>query len=485
MVGRTLFLTGGMPQESKRRRLEQAKSDSKMTSIHIVGQEFEDDDIVTIMLSELFHFDSRNWNTIKLCSCRGRLDMVLEIVMSTKVRRLILASEEQQRILPALIQGLESNERLLTLGLHDIQFSKDNLLLLCRGLVQSGNVMEVSFNKSTFSDFAHVPLAIGLRMWASVQHLSFQDCRLTDEQCAEIISSLAGHKSLMELSLDGNECKSLGMKALGRILPNSSLLVLDLSSQKLKPGETLDLVEFSQALAKSRISCLQLSDNRINDFNMAFLARSLCENRSLQVLHLAWCHLSIHTIEMIAEGISPNSTLSKLILYDCEICDAGITAFSRHMSRMGGLKQLDLGGKQNLGVQGINNFLLGLSTNMELDEVHLPASEQTKTIQFFCDVNRAGRRIFRSQDTASAGLWPLILERAQEMELPCVSDPWLATEISEDSIFGAVCCKGEQESELENERRRASTLFYLLRNGPLLEIGKTRSQHTARVHLIQ
>jgi hypothetical protein len=68
--------------------------------------------------------------------------------------------------------------------------------------------MEVSFNKSSFSDFAHVvPLAIGLRMWASVQHLSFQDCHLTaDEQCAEIISSLAGrHKSLMELSLDGNE----------------------------------------------------------------------------------------------------------------------------------------------------------------------------------------------------------------------------------------------------------------------------------------
>jgi hypothetical protein len=45
-------------------------------------------------------------------------------------------------------------------------------------------------------------------MWASVQHLSFQDCQLTDEQT---ISSLADLKSLMELSVDGNECKSLGM----------------------------------------------------------------------------------------------------------------------------------------------------------------------------------------------------------------------------------------------------------------------------------
>jgi Ran GTPase-activating protein (RanGAP) involved in mRNA processing and transport len=145
-------------------------------------------------------------------------------------------------------------------------------------------------------------------MWASVQHLSFQDCRLTDEQCAEIISSLAGHKSLMELSLDGNECKSLGMKALGRILPNSSLLVLDLSSQKLKPGETLDLVEFSQALAKSRISCLQLSDNRINDFNMAFLARSLCENRSL--------HEEIHNhrprLDCCVLVTSPNGSRARL-----------------------------------------------------------------------------------------------------------------------------------------------------------------------------
>jgi hypothetical protein len=41
---------------------------------------------------------------------------------------------------------------------------------------------------------------------------------------------------------------------------------------------------------------------RINDFNMAFLARSLVENPSLQLLHLPWCHLSIHTIEAIADA---------------------------------------------------------------------------------------------------------------------------------------------------------------------------------------
>jgi hypothetical protein len=42
-------------------------------------------------------------------------------------------------------------------------------------------------------------------------------------------------------------------------------------------------------------------------------------------------------------------------------------------------------------------------------------------------------------------VYPLLLERAQEMELPCVSDPWLADEMSEDIIFGDVCCKGEQK----------------------------------------
>jgi hypothetical protein len=109
-------------------------------------------------------------------------------------------------------------------------------------------------------------------------------------------------------------------------------------------------------------------------------------------------------------------TLSKLILYDCEICDAGITAFSRHMSRIGGLKQLDLGGKHDLGVQGMNTFMK-------------------------CTCPRAMKaKKFRSQDTDSAGLWPLILERAQEMELPCVSDPCIVKAMVTTIVKAVTTC---------------------------------------------
>jgi hypothetical protein len=103
--------------------------------------------------------------------------------------------------------------------------------------------------------------------------------------------------------------------------------------------------------------------------------------------------------------------------------------------------------------------------HMELDGSTLAHERTHKTYSVFCVmfVYRAGRRFFRPQGTASTGgcMWPLILEQAQEMELPYVSDPWLADKMSEDNIFRDVSCKGKQESEWENEGRQASTLFYI------------------------
>jgi hypothetical protein len=118
-----------------------------------------------------------------------------------------------QTTIPVLSQGLVSNTSLWTLGSHDMQFHMSNI-------EHNKTVMELSFNRSSFLNGAHTSLVYGLQTtWATIQHLNFQNCRLTDEQCAEIVTSLVGHASLLELILDGNQCNTQGMNALARILP--------------------------------------------------------------------------------------------------------------------------------------------------------------------------------------------------------------------------------------------------------------------------
>jgi hypothetical protein len=491
-----------------------------------VGQHFlndnDDDDVVTRTLSELVQFDNRNWNTIQLSSCRGRMDLILEAVLASNVtvRRLVLSDAapeggELERFWSVLRQGLQSNTSLLTLGLQDMKFHKSSQIdRLCRGLAHNTSVMELSFNQSTFLNGAHSSLAQGLQFTSCIQHLSFQNCRLTDEQCAAIITSLVGHTSLLELSLDGNQCHTQGMNALARMLPQSNVLVLDLSSQTIvgdQSSSSLDLTQFSKALPHSRISCLQLSDNRINDGNMRSLAQAIAcgENHhqiALQTLHLAWCQLSSVAMEELSKALAcqtntntnassskrRRNTIRRLILYECEIDDEGISNFSSRLSLMSGLKRLDLGGTQTFGKCGIERLMLGLETNMELEDVLLGGTflgdetnndYATTMIGFYCDLNRAGRRFLRSKHTAPAALWPLILSQVQSMDLPstCDDDPCWAVKVDVDpqgirsmEDNGLNNDSGGEESNNDGNLhrngmiRRASVLFYLLRNGAAL-----------------
>jgi Ran GTPase-activating protein (RanGAP) involved in mRNA processing and transport len=464
MVSKTLFLTGGMPKESKQRHLLKAISDSKLTSIHIVGQDFQDDDDVTRIISALFHFDNRNLNTVKLTSCRGRMDLIIEAVMASTVRRLILSPEEPRIWLPALSQGLISNKSLLTLGLHDMDFTSARMSMLCCGLEENTAVIELSFCQSRFHDGAVASLSKSLKKWKPIQHLSFQNCRLSDKECEQVVTSLVGQPSLLELSLDGNQCRSLGMNALADMLPHSNLLVLDLSSQKLdNEHQSLDLKQLSKGLMKSKVRCLQLSDNRISDESMTHLAAGLAENNSLRILHLAWCRLSDDSVFELAESLRRNLTLSKLVLYDCEIGNAGISRFSMRLGQMKGLKRLDLGGRQNFDAEAVQRLVNGLKRNMELEGVVLRPCEEAHRIGFYCDLNRGGRRVFRATKRAPASLWPSILARVQDMDLPSTIDAM------SDGAVHAPNAKGTVDKCSQDDTRRASVLFHLLRNGPLLE----------------
>jgi Ran GTPase-activating protein (RanGAP) involved in mRNA processing and transport len=482
---KTLYLTGGMSQETKLRRLHKAVTDPRFRSIHIVGQDFsqadlskEDDLSVSKVLSELLTFDGRKWKSIKLSSCLGRVDKVIDAIMASNVKRFILSPSQQQgadSILSSLSQGLQTNISLLTLGYHNARVSAPEINLLCEGLIRNVSLLELTLHKTILlGDHAATALAHGLESCTRIQHLSFQNCQLSDAQVFEITDSLKTHPCLEELCLVGNKCTSQGLVGISNLLasPESKLSALDLASQNVG-NQSMDLSKLALALRDNkRLSCLQLSENHLDEDAMQNLALALQGNTTLQILHLAWCQFSNDSLQILAKALCSNRTLAKLVLYECSISDRGLSSFAANLSQMHGLQQLDLGGKQEFTNQGMTQLLEGLRDgNVELETISLnlgrnPADSQlTDQITLLTDLNRGGRRFLRAvtHNHAPEALWPLILERAQKMKLPSTLEPLWSDESSSEEcdLFDILSINEDQKETI----RRHDVIYHLVRNG--------------------
>eukprot|EP00980_Cylindrotheca_fusiformis_P017787 scaffold5605_cov128-Cylindrotheca_fusiformis.AAC.28 len=448
--------------EMNQKQYEMALSDPTVRSIKVVGHNSDKDEATQDMLLRLLSLHDRKWISVKLCSCLGALDALVEAIMKSRTRKLVLVDVSPSAI-SALGNFLSTNPSLLILEMKKMQLTADSIHALFKGL-QHSSVMEMMFDQSSFLGDSHVALCQGLAASQEIQHLSLKGCGLNDEQCAEINGSLEGHESLLELNLEGNSCVSAGMDSLSRVLEKTDILVLDLSAQLYDNVQSLDLLKFSRALASSRLRYLQLSDNQITDDNMRALAGGLQRNKTLRILNLAWCNISASAMSSIATALCCNESIRNLNLFGCSIDDQAMSNFASCLLGMHGLKRMDLGGQQDYTEAGITELLLQMEHNVNLEEV-LFNSLTSDTNRFYLDANRGGRKFLRSMDTAPTGLWPLILKRANTMSLPKCSDPW-TTDLSRCSMPGTDLGTGFNESE---DVRRASVLFHLLRNGLLPE----------------
>ncbi len=512
MVSNTLFVTSGMPRELVLDHLRKVQEDRTVSSIHIVGYDFGSDrgrrstgmiDIskaneVANALMNMLHFDSRQWKTIKLAHCRGKMvHRIVEAIIASNVQRFILSATPNttRSTLITTSTGLAlPSSCLLTLSINDIRLDHSLMNMLCSGLSRNKSIVELSFINSRFTedDSSHLILANTFRQIASLQHLSFSNCRLEDEQCHDLVLSLMGMEKLLELNLDGNQCQALGLQALSILLTENPLLVLDLSSQKVTSG-SMDLTRLAPGLAASKLRCLQLSGNTFDSESMKCLSAAIGENASLKIVHLAWSHLNENAMLQLGNAMRRNTSIEKLVFHGCSIDNQGLSRFANRMRQMKGLRRLDLGGTQAFDSIGLFSVVAALQRNTEIEEIIMPVAnmdkiytEEARQIMFLCDANRGGRRFLRFKERSPVAIWPLILSKIPSIETPHMMDglelasilspPLMLMDQDDDddrmSIDGEdeECCEVPKYLMDEGAMRRVSVLYHLLRNGPLLQL---------------
>jgi hypothetical protein len=137
----------------------------------------------------------------------------------------------------------------------------------------------------------------------------------------------------------------------------------------------------------------------------------------LSGLSLISCGIEDAEAIRLGTALRSNSTLKHLHLSENNISDEGIEHFAASLKHMCSLKTLWVM-ENGFMEAGAKSLLAAVKTNVELDQLildrHLSCFED---IQYQILLNRGGRKFLTAD--APLALWPLVLERAQNIRHYC------------------------------------------------------------------
>jgi hypothetical protein len=320
---------------------------------------------LALSMGELLRCDDRSWERIEFEHCTGDLDVVLSIGLAT--------------------------ERLQSLGFSEVMLDPPTFHSLSTGLKFNSSVTELRFHRCQMED-AIAYIGSGLLGNESIRSLTFDQCGLDDEKLSALLLSLKRCTSLQKLSIEGNSCRIRGMSEIAELLRLKTLQNLTLHNQRIEEGEVLGIAPLAYALSdgNSSLKFLDLSQNSICDEDVALLVNGLLDNTSLETLHLDRNLITDDGARIIAEGIRSMNVLKTLALPE-----------------------------NPFGEEGASAILSAMVDNYNMETVIIPSGNSyfQRKIRWYGNLNRGGRKIFLTPRATALSLYPLALERVNNMPL--------------------------------------------------------------------
>lgn len=332
-------------------------------------------------MAELLCCDERSWERIDFEHCTGELDVIIAT-------------------------GL-ANNRVQALCFSEVTLSPSTSHSLATGLKINKSVSELRLRRCRPAESVST-IGEGIGGNVQIQSLTVEQCNLSDEQIASLVSSLQDCTNLHKLSLEGNHCRALGMTELASLLRNSKLQNLSLHNQKIEGASFLDVSPLVGSLsdANSSLKFLDMSRNALKDEDVGLLFSGLMENTTLETLHLDQNHITDAGAKVIAESLPCLRVMKRLALPE-----------------------------NPFGETGALSILAAIQGNYSLETLIIPSgsSHIQKKIRWYGNLNKGGRKLFKTPRDAALALYPLVLERVNKMRL---THDWNPSHAPADVIYG-------------------------------------------------
>ena len=431
-----VFVEGSNASQRFHRSIGNVKKDQNVTEVAFVCVKFCSKSINKISTV----LKGRKWKSVLISSCSGDVSSAIQCVLSKDVESLELRSLQSfdAEIGTIIGKGIASNQGIQKLTLSILTLTSDAILAMMKGRQESTTcigLQSIRLSCCTIPTIEAVKnVATFLSTTPSLLTLKLDSCKLEDHQMLVILEAIHRRRQqnprhkVKDILFPYNKCGSQTIQILSRILadPNCQICNLDCGRQYIDDDDNVDYSPLMSALRQNTsLRSLNISYTKIGCNDIMELASTLTMSDSkLESLYLCGNQLTLQSIEALAEAL-PNTTC---------------------------LKTLWLTGTQKFGCVGTVMLYEGLKDNMSLEEVLLPPwlPAQANEIEYYTDLNRAGRKLFRDTKLPSS-IWPHVLNRVSNR-----------LDIEENETDDA--CLGSSATA-----RRASTIYHLLRNKVLLE----------------
>jgi hypothetical protein len=384
------IIYAGVDGRLNERTLQKIRTNTSITELTLLDISFENHQLEQIL--GLFSYDRRQWQELSFSSCSGAVERIIDAVTQDKCGRLrFYGCGMTLAIAEALKRGLESP----FIPLVELSWSEggsipiESMYLLGDGLRATTFLETLNLSQAVVENDVLSALANSLSVNSSLTTLNIFGCDFSDDLVALLIDSIP--RSIQELYLGRNRCRTLGMRAICNFLESNDCRICKLSlyEQQLVDGE--------------------------EGMDVSTLTSALERNISLEYLNLSYNKLGDEDMQYLAIALTQNATLRELIVQNTGISDRGMEEFCSRLPDMKGLKIWTLGGMQQFDLELASHFILeGLRTNVTLESIISPAIFPTPNaaeIQHYVALNRGGRRLLQ-ESNVTLGLWTLAIERA-------------------------------------------------------------------------
>lgn len=380
---------------------------------------FQIDHEVGLALVQLFQDERRVWKRLCIQRCPGRVlesslaiaatrgnleslslyqnnlgytgFSILAMILACNPPRLVKLDLEDYispNAADALAAGLQANTTLRTLDLHDCRFDRDALEYIAKGVARH----------------------------RFLRHLILSDCQLTDMNAAFFVDTLVDHPSVSHIYLGFNYCCVKSMKALASSIRENRMPKL----------ETVSLVH----------QCTRLDPRLALPLPIGMLGGPLESNVILKELSLSNNYLHPVELDLFMTGVK-ESRLESLKLSRCGISDDGLQSILLRLPRT--IRRLDL--TENLFGSEESDYSLLHSVEhhqqMELLKLDIDL-ECWHDVCHRTRLNRGGRRIISSEKAVPTAIWPLILERINNIDWSAYDPTGEERGFREDVIFATL-----------------------------------------------
>lgn len=392
MVPQLLFVTGNGDSHSIIKRIMCSIQNTSFSEVFLSGVNVD-----TAILNTLIRLlSSREWNGLHMAECSGLIPDLIEASSPLVAKLSILGDSLQMNncCCQSLSRGLQLPNTKLKKIMLRVQLSE----ALAKALDQSlgskyCKVEELIVPISISSPSSVALLANALRKSKSLKALKLNrhdlEWTMNEYQASTLMKSLEGHPSLKELSIQGSSCTDFGIRAMSGSIVNS-LYRLDLSNHPFGGDELRGIQS---------------------------LSHTLCNPNTLQYLSISGHSLSQEDVLSIADALSHESSrIEELHMNNCNLDDSSIIALAESLPRLKILKRLFLHDNP-FGHSASAAFAIGTSKNWELEHLVLPrragqgADDSRPQIEYHLALNRAGRKLLRTNVGIPLSVWPIVLHR--------------------------------------------------------------------------